>query len=103
MIIKNLLLYEDETFNKVINSIEEEKNLLLTYFNQNSVNIYFRNEKFRNLIDKEFEVYQADTGVFFLLKFLGKNKIKRINATGFNIKIINEINKKEYSYMYHKW
>jgi len=91
MIVDNLLLATDEILSKVVESIEKNKDLLLTYLNQNSFNIYFRNESFRLLLDTKFKVYQADTGVFLFLKCLNKGNVTRIDATSVNKKILIKI------------
>ncbi|MDO8549351.1 MAG: WecB/TagA/CpsF family glycosyltransferase [Ignavibacteria bacterium] len=94
MIINNLLLTPEKIFNEIFGSVEARKNLLLTYLNQNSFNIYFRNENYKRLLDTKFTVYQADLGVFLFLKFMKKEKISRIDATSLNTNIVCEIIKK---------
>ena len=94
-IINKFLLTPEEIFNEVFISYEKKRGLLLTYLNQNGFNIYFRNEQYRKLLDTFFKVYQADLGIYLLLKFLKKEKISRIDASTLNTNILNEIiNKK---------
>ncbi len=95
MIINNILLTSEKVFNEIFTSVEQKKNLLLTYLNQNCFNIYSRNEDYRKLLETKFKVYQADLGVFLLLKFLKKEEVSRIDATSLNTNILNEIIKKK--------
>ena len=65
--------------------------LLLTYFNQNCFNIYYKNEIYRKLIDEDFSVYPDGIGIFLSLKFLFKKKISRTDATHVNHLIIDKL------------
>ncbi len=65
--------------------------LLLTYFNQNCFNIYYKNEIYRKLIDEDFSVYPDGIGIFLSLKFLFKKKISRTDATNVNHLIIDKL------------
>ena len=95
MIINHLLLTSEEIFSEINQSLEKQKSLLLTYLNQNSFNIYFKNENYRRILDTQFKVYQADSGVYLFLKYLKKKKISRIDGTSLNANILNEIIKKK--------
>lgn len=84
MIFNKLLLSTDEVINKILESAERKEQLLLTYLNQHCFNLYHRNNEYQILLDEKFSVYQADSGIYLVLRlFLGK-KIKRINGTYLN-------------------
>lgn len=95
MIINNLLLTPEKIINEVFHSFEKDESLLLTYLNQHCFNIYYKNKKYRELLDKYFKVYQADAGVFLFLKYLKRKKISRIDATAMNTDILKEIIKRK--------
>lgn len=94
MIFDNLLIDSKEIKQLVLNSIEKNESLLLTYFNQHCLNIYSENQAYKQILDKKFKAYQADLGVFFAIKFLERKQVKKIDATAMNEVIINELVKK---------
>ncbi|MGB5288193.1 MAG: WecB/TagA/CpsF family glycosyltransferase, partial [Ignavibacteriaceae bacterium] len=63
----------------------------LTYFNQHCLNIYYKDETYKKLLDSKFEIYQADLGIFLSLKVLWRKKINRIDATAMNQMILKEL------------
>ena len=91
MIFNKLLTDLNDIRQKVTYSIERGEPFLLTYLNQNCFNIYFNNNKYRKLLDTKFTVYQADLGIFIILKFFGRMNVKRIDATEMNKIILNDI------------
>jgi N-acetylglucosaminyldiphosphoundecaprenol N-acetyl-beta-D-mannosaminyltransferase len=91
MIFNQLVLHPLDVKNKVNDSLERKESLLLTYFNQNCLNIYFTNPVYKRLIDSQFTIYQADIGIFFALKIFGKKSIKRIDATAMNRILLEEL------------
>ena len=91
MILGKLLKTAEEVTRKVLESITQNEPLLLTYLNQHSYNIYCKNKDYKELLDKKFEIYQADVGVFLALKFLFNMKVSRIDATEMNQAILNEL------------
>ena len=95
MVIDKILLSQEEILKEIFNSYELQKGLLLTYLNQNCFNIYFRDESYRKLLDIKFKVYQADFGIYLLIKYLKKENVSRINATSLNENILEEIIKRE--------
>jgi N-acetylglucosaminyldiphosphoundecaprenol N-acetyl-beta-D-mannosaminyltransferase len=94
MIFNKLLTDPKDVVLKVLESIEREESLLLTYFNQHCFNVYNCNEDYKKLLDTKFDVYQADFGVYLALKYLWQRKVKRIDATAMNEKILNELSNK---------
>jgi N-acetylglucosaminyldiphosphoundecaprenol N-acetyl-beta-D-mannosaminyltransferase len=94
MIIDNLLLTSEKVLTEVLESVEKGRDLLLTYLNQNSFNIYSKNKKYKEILDTKFKVYQADLGVFLLLKYLKVKKLSRIDATKMNTNILEQLIKK---------
>jgi|SRR5690554_1103844 len=91
MITEKLILSSEEVIEKVFDSYKHNHGFLLTYLNQHSFNIYFEDEKYRSLLDENFNVYQADSGMYLFLKYLKKKNVKRIDATELNERIINKI------------
>lgn len=94
MIFNDLILSSDEVLRKIQVAIEKEEQLLLTYLNQHCFNLYNRNDKYRELLDKKFSVYQADSGILLALRFLWRKKIKRIDGTSLNQIILEELIKR---------
>jgi N-acetylglucosaminyldiphosphoundecaprenol N-acetyl-beta-D-mannosaminyltransferase len=97
MIIDKLILSPKEILTEFNKRAKEQKQLLLTYFNQNSFNIYHQNKRYKELLDGYFKVYQADSGIYFFLRFIKKKKITRIDATSMNEEILKEIVKQNLS------
>ena len=89
MIFDKLLLEPEEIIDRIIDSLKKRQHLLLTYFNQHCFNVYWEDEKYRNLLDNKFDAFQADLGIFFAFRFFKKQKVQRIDATAMNQKIIN--------------
>jgi N-acetylglucosaminyldiphosphoundecaprenol N-acetyl-beta-D-mannosaminyltransferase len=91
MIFNKLIADPKEVVHKVLDSIERQELLLLTYLNQHCFNIYYQNKVYSQLLDTKFEIYQADLGVFIAFKFLSSKKIRRIDATAMNRLILDEL------------
>jgi len=91
MILDKLLTDPEDIKTKVLNSVERGESLLLTYFNQHCLNIYFEDESYKKLLNTKYVVYQADLGVFLSLKLLGRKEIERIDATTMNNLILIEL------------
>ena len=84
MIFNKLLSSPESVTEKVFDSVLRNQSLLLTYFNQHCFNVYFEDEIYRNLIDRKFNAYQADLGVYLAAKFLNHSNPKRIGSTTVN-------------------
>jgi N-acetylglucosaminyldiphosphoundecaprenol N-acetyl-beta-D-mannosaminyltransferase len=95
MIFRNLLTDPADIKEKVLSSIEKGESLLLTYFNQNCFNLYFKNSIYRNIIDKKFRIYPDGMGVYLFLKMSVNNRITRIDATSVNESILNWLVKRK--------
>jgi N-acetylglucosaminyldiphosphoundecaprenol N-acetyl-beta-D-mannosaminyltransferase len=91
MILDKVLTSPNDVLHKVLDSIDEQKSLLLTYLNQHCFNIYSSNVYYRKLLDTKFDIYQADLGVFLALKIFFSKKINRIDATAMNKVILEEL------------
>lgn len=90
MIFEKLLTSSEDIKQRIFSSIERREPLLITYFNQNCLNIYYQNESYKKLLDTKFLVYQADLGVFIFLRFFKGKKIRRIDTTAVNEIILSE-------------
>jgi len=97
MILNKLITEPKDVLHKVLDSIERRESLLLTYLNQHCFNIYHENKDYRKLLDAKFDVYQADLGIYFALKYLRAEKINRIDATAMNEMILIELIKRKIS------
>ena len=91
MIFNEALTNPSDVLNKVLNSLDLQESLLLTYFNQHCFNVYSGNVDYRKVLDTKFNIYQADLGVFLALKILFNRKINRIDATAMNQVILDEL------------
>jgi len=91
MILNKVLANPSDVLNKVLNSLDIQESLLLTYLNQHCFNIYSSNDDYKKLLDTKFDIYQADLGVFLALKILLNKKINRIDATAMNKLILDEL------------
>ena len=100
MILDNLLNDSNEIIIKVLESINKQQSLLLTYLNQHCFNIYYEDVNYRKVLDSKFLIYQADFGVYLSLKFLFKKKIDRIDATEMNQLILDELIKTKESLVF---
>lgn len=95
MIFDNLLTNSKKIKQLVLDSIEKNESLLLTYFNQHCFNIYNEDQTYQQILNTKFKVYQADLGVFLAIKFLEPIKVKKIDATAMNETIMNELVEKK--------
>lgn len=91
MITGKLILSSEEVIEKVFDAYKNNYSFLLTYLNQHSFNTYFKDGKYRDMLDKNFNVYQADSGMYLFLKYLKKKNVRRTDGTNLNEKIINKI------------
>ena len=95
MIFNKLITHPEEVVQKVLDSIERQEQLLLTYLNQHCFNIYANDNEYRNLIDNQFISYQADLGMFLALKYVYGKKLIKIDATAMNQVILKELIEKK--------
>lgn len=63
---------------------------MFTYFNQNSFNIFYENNDYRQILNS-FNVYQEGIGLFLALKFLKIKEAGRIDATEVHEKMIKSL------------
>jgi exopolysaccharide biosynthesis WecB/TagA/CpsF family protein len=92
MIIFNKLLGgREDVLRKIFSPVKQNTSILITYFNQNCFNTYFKNDYYRKLIDESFTIYPDGVGIYFSIKFLFKKGIKRTDATNLNYSIIDKL------------
>ncbi|MFW9929146.1 MAG: WecB/TagA/CpsF family glycosyltransferase [Candidatus Thorarchaeota archaeon] len=92
MIVFNKLLNSKrEILEKIFSREDKNTPLLITYFNQHCFNIYSKNNRYKELIDKKFSVYPDGIGMYLSLKFLFWKKIQRTDATHLNYLIIDRL------------
>lgn len=94
-LFENLLVNKLEVIDLVLTLIESRKELLLTYFNQHSFNIWYENNNFRNILEHKFIYYLDGFGIWFAVKLFRKRKIKRFNASEVNDELFNEFTQKQ--------
>jgi len=97
MIFDKLLTDPKVVLQRVFDSIDNKKMLLLTYLNQHCFNIYYSDKKYKSAVNSHFEVYQADLGVYLALKFILGRKVCRIIGTDLNEILMNELSKRNIS------
>ena len=95
MIFNKLITHPKEVVQKVLDSIEKQEQLLLTYLNQHCFNIYSNDKEYRKLLDNHFISYQADLGMFLALKYVHSKKLIKIDATAMNQLILEELIEKK--------
>lgn len=88
MLFERLITSESEVLDMIKTSLSNHDQILLTYINQHSFNVYFSNEVYRNVIDQKFIIYAADSGINFANRFLFGIKYKPFNASDLNERII---------------
>jgi exopolysaccharide biosynthesis WecB/TagA/CpsF family protein len=88
MIFDSLIKSDDEVLNIISNGINSNENELITYLNQNCFNVYKYNSDYSKLIENDFHVYLDGVGIYIALVLLGYKKLKMINATDLNEKIL---------------
>ena len=89
MIFDKIIKYEKKIKSIVKDSLNNNSNLLLTYFNQNCYNQYILHSKYKKLIDKRFTVYLDGIGMYFALKYLGYKSVEKFNASDFNYSLFD--------------
>jgi exopolysaccharide biosynthesis WecB/TagA/CpsF family protein len=87
MIFNKLIKSETDVLQLVIDSIESQNGISLTYLNQHCFNIYHNNPNYKNLIDNVFTVFLDGFGVYSALKFLSYKNAQKFNATDLYKKI----------------
>ncbi len=92
-IFDKIILSEDEVLNKIEVSLAEKQSLLVTYLNVHCYNLCRENENYVSLLKADFTVYTDGTGIWLMMKKIGKF-YKRFNATDLNYIIIEIIKKK---------
>lgn len=69
---------------ELISKVQLKDTLLLTYFNQHSFNILYKDREFKSLVEDEFQIYLDGVGMYLALKFLGQNVNSKFNASEIN-------------------
>jgi exopolysaccharide biosynthesis WecB/TagA/CpsF family protein len=91
MILDKALTNTEDVLHKVLDSLVKQESLLLTYFNHHCFNIYYDDETYRTVIRNDFEIYQADLGIYLALRFFFGRKINRIIGTDLNETLLKEL------------
>jgi len=83
-----ILTEEKLVLEKVLNAFNKNENLLLSYLNQSTFNIYVENNKFKRIMDEHFFVHLDGIGIYWALKLLNVKNAHLYNGTDLNEKII---------------
>ncbi len=94
---ERLIIKKDEIINTIKRLVENKQPGLVTYFNQHCFNVYYKNEKYKKLLDSDFFVYPDGVGVYFLLKYLFKKNPDRIDASSLNNQMVKYFANKKVS------
>ncbi len=84
MLFDKLVKSENEALRIVADALSDNKQLILTYFNQHCFNIYYSDPPYKKLIDTELEYYLDGIGIHLALKLFGFRNVNRFNATDLN-------------------
>lgn len=79
-IIDHLLLTRNKIDDVFSQFYENRSGNLFTYFNQNSFNIFWTNQEYRQILDS-FNIYQEGIGLFLAFKISGVKDAERIDST----------------------
>jgi len=88
--LKKLLKNQSEIFDFVERIFLNENGIILSYFNQNTFNIYFSDKEFREVFN-EIKFYQEGIGCFLGFNFLNIKNLKRIDSTQINDLIFQKL------------
>lgn len=88
-IFEKIITNENEIYDLIIKSLNENNNVLISYINQHTFNIYYSDKNFRKLLDKKFIVFSDGIGIYFGLKFLGKKNIQYFHGSDINYDLSN--------------
>lgn len=88
-ILSNLIKNTSELQEFLTKQFYIEKNLNLTYFNQHTFNIAYRDKGFRNILE-DFYIYQEGIGNYLSLISLGFENVERIDSTEVLFNIFND-------------
>jgi len=92
-IFEKIIYSEAEVLDKIEISLEKKQSLLVTYFNVHCYNIYKENKNYRSILNDDFRVYTDGTGMWLMMKKLGKF-YHRFNATDLNFRILKMLENK---------
>ncbi len=88
-IFEKIITNENEIYDLIIKSLNEKNNVLISYINQNTFNIYYSDKNFRKLLDEKFIVFSDGIGIYYALRFLGIKKIQKFNASDLNYDLMD--------------
>lgn len=94
MIFDKLYKREIDVLELIDKTLKTGNRSLLTYLNQHCFNLYNSNVEYRNILDKNFEVFLDGIGICFVLKMFGYKNVQRFNATDLNIKIFHRFSER---------
>jgi exopolysaccharide biosynthesis WecB/TagA/CpsF family protein len=88
LFINSLIVYENEIIYIIEKAIDDNNsNLMITYFNQNSFNEYYSNRKFREILQSNFIIFCDGKGMAYAIKLLFGKRVDNFNATDLYTKL----------------
>jgi N-acetylglucosaminyldiphosphoundecaprenol N-acetyl-beta-D-mannosaminyltransferase len=81
MIFGKLIKREEDVIHLIAESLKHQNNILITYFNQHSFNIYNSNAEYKKLLDDSFKVFLDGFGIYAALKLWRYSNVEKFNAT----------------------
>ncbi|KAF0152112.1 MAG: glycosyl transferase WecB/TagA/CpsF family [Ignavibacteria bacterium] len=87
-LVEKLIKNQDEVFLRIVEAVESQNNLLLTYFNQNSFIVAKSSNAFRRLLTEKFHLFSDGIGIYILQKIMNK-KCELFNATDLYDSVFN--------------
>lgn len=89
-LVTGVIADEGKIFGLIVDSIEQGKKILVTYFNQNSLIIAKDNPTFRKLLLEKYVLFSDGIGMYYFQKFLNM-RCQLFNATDLFCKILGWI------------
>ncbi|GAB6282545.1 MAG: WecB/TagA/CpsF family glycosyltransferase [Ignavibacterium sp.] len=83
-IFEKIITSENQIYDLIIKSLNEKNNVLISYINQHTFNIYYSDKNFRKLLNDKFILFSDGIGIYYGLKFLGEKNINRFNGSDLN-------------------
>lgn len=90
-LFEKIILRQEDLFNEISDSINNKSPKIFTYFSFHCLNEFYENKKYAELVLNDMTFYAADSGIYLLLKILGKKNIENFNGTDFNNSIVQLI------------
>lgn len=88
-VLNKLILFQEDLFQDIVESINKKSPQIYSYFSFHCFNRFYENDLYADLLKNNIKIYAADTGIYFLLKLLGYKSYKRFSGSDFNKLVIH--------------